>query len=127
VTGRQPPCPSDSYPETQISGTSDVTQFPFPSVLYPDGHYGDATTVGGALVGATQFPFPSLCHPEAQVDTGTEGLTEIDGEEIGRQVPSSSAVNPDGQSALILVGTGIASQTQVPSDLCCPVEHPLEV
>ena len=63
----------------QICGTSDVTQFPFPSLLYPDGHYGDATSVGGALVGATQIPSSSLRHPEAQVDTGTEGFTEIYG------------------------------------------------
>ena len=55
VTGSQPPNPSGSNPSTQISGSSDVTQFPAPSNLYPAGHYGD-----GIDSGATQFPFPSL-------------------------------------------------------------------
>ena len=74
VTGSQPPAPSLSNPVTQIFGTSDVTQFPFPSNLYPAGHDGDRIGYG-----ATQFPFPSLWYPEAQVETGIDGLTEVDG------------------------------------------------
>jgi len=55
VTGMQLPAPSLSNPDTQIIGTSIVTQTPSPSNLYPDGQVGDAIGVG-----ATQFPYPSL-------------------------------------------------------------------
>ena len=51
----QLPAPLLSYPDTQIVGTSIVTQTPSPSNLYPDGQVGDAIGVG-----ATQFPYPSL-------------------------------------------------------------------
>ena len=51
----QLPAPSLSNPETQKIGTSDVTQTPSPSNLYPDGQVGDRIGVG-----ATQFPYPSL-------------------------------------------------------------------
>jgi hypothetical protein len=55
VTGMQLPAPLLSYPDTQIFGTSIVTQTPSPSNLYPDGQVGDEIGVG-----ATQFPYPSL-------------------------------------------------------------------
>jgi hypothetical protein len=55
VTGMQLPAPLLSYPDTQIVGTSIVTQTPSPSNLYPDGQVGD-----GIGTGATQFPYPSL-------------------------------------------------------------------
>ena len=85
MTGMQLPAPSLSNPDTQIVGTSIVTQTPSPSNLYPDGQVGDAIGVG-----ATQFPYPSLWYPEAHVITGTDGLKEVAGFEDGRQFPYPS-------------------------------------
>jgi hypothetical protein len=48
VNVKRPPYPSVSYSMTQICGTSDATQFPFPLQFYPDGHYEDASTDGVA-------------------------------------------------------------------------------
>ena len=55
VTGKQPPAPSVSYPDTQIIGSSIVTQTPSPSNLYPGGQVGDKIGTG-----ATHPPYPSL-------------------------------------------------------------------
>jgi hypothetical protein len=52
----QLPAPSLSNPDTQIIGTSIVTQTPSPSNLYPNGQVGFGIGVGGAM----QFPYPSL-------------------------------------------------------------------
>ena len=110
VTGKQPPASSLSNPVTQIIGISSVTQFPFPSYLYPAEHYGF-----GSGTGAMQFPFPSLWYPEAQVRGGIDGSTEVAVSSSGRQLPCPSAKNPDGHVSGIVVGTSTVSSTHYPS------------
>ena len=110
VTGKQPPASSLSNPVTQIIGSSIVTQFPFPSYLYPAWHDGFGTGTE-----AMQFPFPSLWYPKAQVRGGIDGSTEVDLSSSGRQLPCPSAKNPDGHVSLIVVGTSTVSSTHYPS------------
>lgn len=65
--------------------TVDETQFPYPSVFYPDGQI---TVVGGFLVSiGTQLPLLDV-NPDAHE-------TELTG---GRQFPNPSVEKPDGQS-----------------------------
>ena len=68
-----------------ITGTVDGTQFPYPSVFYPDGQL---TVVGGLLeLIGTQLPLLKV-NPDAHE-------TELAG---GRQFPNPSVEKPDGQS-----------------------------
>ena len=69
----------------QIIGTVEETQFPYPSVFYPDGQL---TVVGGFLLSiGTQLPLLDV-NPDAH-DTELAG---------GRQFPNPSVEKPDGQS-----------------------------
>jgi len=68
-----------------MTGTVVGTQFPYPSVFYPEGQL---TVVGGLLESiGTQLPLLEV-NPDAQE-------TELAG---GKQFPNPSVEKPDGQS-----------------------------
>lgn len=60
-------------------------QFPFPSLVYPDGH-----GLGSGVESETQFPFPSLLNPVAH----TAGIDDA------TQLPSPSDLKPVAQTSI---------------------------